>query len=184
MMKPLHNILIAGMLFCLTTSYLSPGTPPPADEVVKQACQEAAVSHKKVLVIFHASWCGWCHKLDTLLNSPECKGFFDKSYVIRHLTILESKDKKDLENPGAQELYDKYASKDSGIPFFLVIDADGKVEADSRIKKDGIAPTSSGDNTGFPSTSAEVAYFMRLLQATTTLTTDQLAVIQGKLTQQ
>ncbi len=181
-MKTLNNILFAGILICLTTSYISPGAPPAANEVVKQACQDAAISHKKVLVIFHASWCGWCHKLDTLLNSPECKGFFDKSYTIRHLTIFESKDKKELENPGAEDLYNKYASKECGIPFFLVIDADGKVAADSRIKKDGIAPTSSGDNTGFPSTSAEVAYFMRLLQATTTLTADQLAVIQEKLT--
>lgn len=157
-------------------------TPPSADEIVKEACAEAKATHKKVLLLFHASWCGWCHKLDTVMNSPECKGFFDRSFVIRYLVVFESAGKKDLENPGAKELYDKYAGgDDQGIPFYLIFDEDGKVIADSRIKADGVAPILKGANTGYPGSDEEIAYFSRLLKATTSLSADEVKIIAAKL---
>jgi len=156
--------------------------PAAANDVVKDACREAAASHKKVLILFHASWCHWCRKLDTLLSSPDCKDLFGQSYAIRHLTVMESQDKKNLENPGAQELYLKYAgSVNQGIPFFLIMNDDGTVVADSRIKPEGAAPGSTGDNMGYPSSKNEVEYFMRVLHETTPLSADQLGVIAGKL---
>jgi hypothetical protein len=78
---------------------------------------------------------------------------------------MESQDKKNLENPGAQELYLKYAgSVNQGIPFFLIMNDDGTVVADSRIKPAGAAPGSTGDNMGYPSSKNEVEYFMRVLR--------------------
>jgi thiol-disulfide isomerase/thioredoxin len=158
-----------------------PATPPTAVEIIKQACAEAAASNKKVMVLFQASWCGWCHKLDTLMASPACKPLFDQSFVVCHLTIAESPDKHNLENPGAEELYDKYANKDSGIPFFLILAADGAVIADSRMKPAGAKPGSSGDNIGYPASKEEVAYFLRVLHETTLLTGNQLKIIKEKL---
>jgi thioredoxin-related protein len=159
-----------------------PGTPAAAGDVVKDACREAAASHKKVLILFHASWCHWCRKLDTLLTSPDCKDLFGQSYVIRHLTVMESPDKKNLENPGAQDLYLKYAgSVNQGIPFFIIMNDEGTVVADSRIKPEGGPAGSTGDNMGYPSSKNEVEYFMRVLHETTTLSADQLGVIAGKL---
>ncbi len=67
---------------------------PSADIVLKEARAKAAKENKKLMVIFHASWRIWCHKMDTSLNDPFVKAFFDKNYVITHLTIDESKDKK------------------------------------------------------------------------------------------
>ncbi|HEV2478157.1 MAG TPA: thioredoxin family protein [Puia sp.] len=157
-------------------------TPPSADEVVRQACAEAAATHKKVMVIFHASWCTWCHKLDTMMASAECKPLFDQSFVICHLDIAESPDKRDLENPGAEELYAKYANQNCGIPFFLIMNADGTVIADSRIKAHGVAPTSSGDNIGYPGSRSEMEYYLRTLRATTSLTPAQLKIIKEKFT--
>jgi thioredoxin-related protein len=187
-MKRIHLMLLAGVA-CFFMSTIStraggataafnrrvispdPGAraaandPAAANDVVKDACREAAVSHKKVLILFHASWCHWCRKLDTLLTSPDCKDLFGQSYVIRHLTVMESQDKKNLENPGAQELYLKYAgSVNQGIPFFLIMNDDGTVVADSRIKPAGAAPGSTGDNMGYPSSKNEVEYFMRVLR--------------------
>ena len=166
----------------ITPSSAAAATPPSAQEVVKQACAEAAASHKKVMVIFHASWCGWCHKLDTMMASPECKPLFDQSFVICHLDIAESPDKRDLENPGAEELYAKYANENCGIPFFLIMNADGAVIADSRIKSHGIAPNSSGDNIGYPGSRPEMEYYLRTLRETTSLTPAQLKIIKEKFT--
>ena len=156
-------------------------TPPAAAEIVKEACTEAAATHKKVMILFHASWCVWCHKLDTMMAKPECKPLFDQCYVIRHLTIAETPNKKNEENPGAEDLYDKYADKNSGIPFFLIMTPDGTVIADSRIKPPGTKPGSSGDNIGYPSSKKEIEYFMRVLHETTNLTAGQLKTIRSQL---
>jgi thiol-disulfide isomerase/thioredoxin len=160
-----------------------PTTPPSADSVVKQARSQAAAGHKKVMVLFHASWCHWCHRLDTLMASAECKPLFDEYFVSCHLTISETPDKRDQENPGAEALYAKYADQNSGIPFFLIMNPDGTVIADSRIKPSGAAPGSSGDNIGYPSSRNEIDYYLRTLKETTGLTTDQLAVIKKKLSE-
>lgn len=186
-MKKLAIFLLTGTLTLVLSAGTAlapsdPGTPAAAADVVKDACHEAAASHKKALILFHASWCHWCRKLDTLLNSPDCKDLVGQSYVIRHLTVMESRDKTKIENPGAQELYLKYAgSLDQGIPFFLIMNDDGTVVADSRIKPEGAAPGSTGDNLGYPSSKKEVAYFMRVLRETTSLTTKQLTIISGIL---
>ena len=155
--------------------------PPTAEEIIKQACTEATTTHKKVMVLFHASWCTWCHKLDTLMASPECKPLFEQSFVVCHLTIAESPDKRDQENPGAENLYAKYADQNSGIPFFLIMTPDGSVIADSRIKPTGAKPGSSGNNIGYPASKAEVEYYLRTLRETTTLTASQLKIIRDKL---
>ncbi|MBK7374589.1 MAG: hypothetical protein IPJ02_03205 [Chitinophagaceae bacterium] len=55
------------------------------------------------MLIFHASWCGWCHKMDTSLNDISVKRFFDDNFVITHITVLESKGKERLENPGEKK---------------------------------------------------------------------------------
>ena len=77
---------------------------PSAEVIMKEALAEAANTHKNVFIIFHASWCGWCHKMDNAMNDEKLKSFFDNSYVVVHLTIDETRDKKELENPGAAEL--------------------------------------------------------------------------------
>lgn len=157
--------------------------PEPAAAVLKAACAEAAASHKKVFLIFHASWCGWCHRMDSIMQAPVCKPLFDGQYVTTHLVILEGPTKKALENPGALELYTKYAGGDNqGIPFFLIIDKDGTVLQDSRIKPEGAAPGSGGNNTGCPDSDEELTYFVRILHETSSLSPDQLATIRTQFT--
>jgi hypothetical protein len=115
------------------------------------------------------------------MASSECKPLFDQYFVVCHLTIAEAPEKRDQENPGAQEIYDKYADKNSGIPFILIMTPDGIVIADSRIKPEGAKPGSSGDNIGYPSNKTEIEYYLRTLRETTTLTASQLKVIRDKL---
>jgi thiol-disulfide isomerase/thioredoxin len=145
-----------------------------ADEIMKEAFQTANKENKKVFIMFHASWCGWCHKMDSSMNDKTCKKFFDDNFVIRHLDVDEFKeDKKALQNPGANELRTQYHGDSVGIPFWLIFDKDGKLLADSKLRPDGAGFDANGDNVGCPSDEKEVAYFIKLLKATTALTPDQ-----------
>lgn len=154
-------------------------TPASASDVLKEAYQQAANQKKNVFVMFHASWCGWCHKMDKSMNDPACKRFFDDNYVIRHLVVDESKDKKNLENPGAAEMKIKYNGDGQGIPFWLVFDKQGNLLADSKVRKEGDGPD-KGDNVGCPASEKEVDYFLEVLIKTSSITKEQQAVIKKR----
>src|SRR6188474_2857965 len=126
--------LLSALLFVSITSVFAQKAPMSAEEIMKEAFTSAKKQNKKVLVMFHASWCGWCHKMDTSLSDAAVKKFFDDNFVIRHLVIAESDEKKNLENPGGQEMLEKYEGKDQGIPFWLIFDQHEKLLADSRMK--------------------------------------------------
>jgi thioredoxin-related protein len=149
---------------------------PSANDIMKQALAQAGKEHKNVLIMFHASWCGWCHRMDSSLNDPVCKKFFDDNFVITHLVVDESKDKQNLENPGANEMRTKYHGDGVGIPFWLIFDKDGKLLADSKIRKNGESEA-AGNNIGCPANEDEVAYFVELLKKSTRLNADQLDII-------
>lgn len=150
-----------------------------AEEIMTEAKSVAAKEGKKVFIIFHASWCVWCHKMDTSMNDPSCKKFFDDNFVVRHLVVDESKDKKHLENAGADLLKEKYNGGGQGIPFWLIFDAQGNLLTDSKSRKEGEGPA-EGYNTGCPATETEVAYFISVLSKYTNLNKDQLEVIRKR----
>ena len=145
---------------------------PTADAILKDARAKAAKENKNVMVIFHASWCGWCHKMDASLNDPSVKDFFDKNYVITHLVINESKDKKNLENPGAEELNKKWGGADQGIPFWVIMDKNGKILADCQKKP--------GENVGCPAAAEEVEHFVTVLKKTSSITNEQVAAVEKR----
>lgn len=139
---------------------------PSAEAVLSEARKVAAADKKKVLLLFHASWCGWCKKLEKALDEPEIKPLFQKNYVIRWLTVYESENKKALENPGAEDLMKQYKGNDQGIPYFMVFDAKGKMVADSQ--------KSPGENIGCPAEPDEIAYFVGVLRKTGQFTDGEL----------
>ena len=157
--------------------------PLPASEIMREAMQTAAKEKKNVFIIFHASWCGWCHKMDTAINDKTCKDFFYKNYVIRHLVVDESRDKKNLENPGANDLRSKYHGDNEGIPFWLIFDKDGHLLADSQIRPNGASTDTKGENVGCPATENEVAYFIGVLKKTSQITEGEQAAIQKRFRQ-
>jgi hypothetical protein len=62
------------------------------------------------------------------------------------------------------------------------METDGSVIADSRIKRHGAAPGSTGDNIGYPGSKTEIEYYLRTLRETTSLTPAQLKIIKERLT--
>jgi thiol-disulfide isomerase/thioredoxin len=150
-----------------------------ADEIMKEASEKAAKENKKVFVMFHASWCGWCHRMDASMNDEDVKKYFDDNFVVRHFVVDEAADKKDLETPGANEIRTKYHGDGQGIPFWLVFDSKGNMLADSKMRKEGEGPE-KGQNTGCPAAEAEVAHFIEVLKKTTKLNKDQLEKISKR----
>jgi len=165
-------LLFCSFLLLSALKGMAQPAPSSADAIMTGAYQQAIIENKKVFVMFHASWCGWCHKMDNSMNDPACKKFFDDHFVIRYLVVDESKDKKNLENPGAAELRTKYHGDGVGIPFWLVFDKDGKLISDSKIRKEGEGPE-QGYNTGCPASEKEVDFFIDLLKKNTMLTESQ-----------
>lgn len=163
--------------FVFTNAYAQSKTKS-SDEVMREAKIEALKTHKNIFIIFHASWCVWCHRMDTAMNDETIKSFFDKNYVIKHLTVDESKDKKDLENPGAAALRTKYHGDQQGIPYWLILDENANLLADSRLYDENGKVI--GNNVGCPTRPDEVAYFIQVLKKTSSLDKPQLQLIKDR----
>jgi thioredoxin-related protein len=176
-MKKLITIII---LAILAPAMFAQSTPESASAVLNKAVAKAAKENKNVMIVFHASWCGWCKKFEASVNDPLCKDFFNKNFVIEYLTILERDEKtKKLENPGAEDLFNKTAGKDQGIPFFLIYDKTGKLVGDSRMKtiKNGAEILS---NMGCPTSNEEVAAFIQTLKKVTTVSDREAGAISER----
>lgn len=178
-MKP-YSVLFVLLSFFLVKQLVAQQSPKRANEVLEEAYRKAATGNKNVLVMFHASWCGWCHKMDSSMNDNSVRELFNNNYVITHLTVYESKDKKNLENPGALELLGRYKGNDLGIPYWIIFDKNGTWLSDSQIRQDGADYNVRGENVGCPASREEVNHFLKVLAKTSSLNTSQLSVIEKR----
>lgn len=163
-----------------TSSSLPTATVPSAAAVMEAAQQKAAATGRNVMVIFHASWCGWCKKMDASIQDPSCKEFFEKNYVIEHLTVKETGANVALENPGAEAMLNQYGGGESGIPYWLIFSADGKLLADSKFHSDAPSNSSNGQNMGCPAQPLEVDYFISVLKKTSKMNDADAAAIRAR----
>lgn len=142
--------------------------PAPAKDVLSRAIAAARTSGKGVLVGFHASWCGYCRKLEGTLADPAVKKVLDRRFVTTWLTILERPASQALENPGGRELFAEWSGGQTGIPFLATLDSQGRLVSTSlRTAKDGEV-----FNIGLPAREPEVDHFVSMLRDASPSMTD------------
>jgi thioredoxin-related protein len=173
-MKTLFSLLLS---FVIIGSTIAQSQPDPAEKILKETIKQAKKEHKKVFIMFHASWCGWCKKMDKSMNDEACKTLFEKNYVINHIVVLESKEKENLNNPGSMDMMKLYKGDKGGIPFWLIFDENGKLLTDSKSRAEGVLLDDSGNNIGCPSTDKEIADFIFKLKKTSKLKDAELEII-------
>lgn len=171
------KLLLTALLFFSVSVSFSQEVMPSAESVLNQSYAQAAKENKKVLLIFHASWCGWCKKMTASLNDVSCKKMFDDHYVTVYLDVLEHKGDESKENPGGLDVLKKYQAVDAGLPFWLILDDKGSTLATSAMPPAGATTAKPTDNVGCPAEANEVEYFVKLLKQTSNLTDNDLAVI-------
>ena len=85
---------------------------------VADAIVVAVKEHKRILLQFGANWCGWCHRLHNLFESD--KSISDElktDYVVALIDVNKGHNR---------DLVAKYGAEQYGLPFLVVLDADGK----------------------------------------------------------
>ena len=122
--------------------------------------------------MFHASWCGWCKKMDRNMKLRNTITLFNNNYVIEHITVLESNTNKKFENPGGEDFLNKNGGKDEGLPFWIILDAEGNQLTNSKNDK--------SENLGCPATLKEVNSFIGKLKATSKLNDLELEIIKNE----
>lgn len=128
-----------------------------ATEILNKATAQAKVENKNVFLIFHASWCGWCKKMEKNMEDPLVKEYFDKNYIKAFVTVEEHGEKAKLNTPGGDALVEKLGGKNQGLPFWVILDEKGNVLKDSKL---------NGENVGGPSSEKEVEFLISTLEPT------------------
>ncbi len=163
------TVFFLPILVILITFY-SPaqgGKPDSGQNILKEAVAEAWSTKKNVFLIFNASWCEWCKRLDTVLENPEIKPIIDKNYVIAKLDVQERGEKiQAYENPGGKEILKKFGGANSGIPFYVFLNKKGKMIANSNVMP-------KNQNIGYPGSKEEITAFIMLLKQTAPRMTDK-----------
>jgi thioredoxin-related protein len=148
-MRRLLLLLPYALLFTVATLMRAQaGTPAPAEGVLDTALKEASLSKKNVFLVFHATWCSWCKRLDAALEEPEVKKIMDDYYVIVHLDVMERGEKaQTVENPGGKDLMKTKLADSNVMP--------------------------GNTNIGFPGSKEEIAAFDGILRLTAPRMTEQ-----------
>ena len=156
-----RKVMVVSALICFSLSLISAqdSKPQQADKILNAAYKEAKTSDRNVFLIFHASWCSWCKRLEKAIQSDELKKILEDNFVITHLDVLERGDKiTTLENPGGKEIMAKLGGEKSGLPFYVWLDANGEKLANSNVM-------SENSNIGYPGSAEEIEAFGKLLKS-------------------
>lgn len=123
------NVLCA---IALAAASMAQGADPIADRLrqmypanadakkeIAAAVQEAAKEHKRVLLVFGATWCFDCFALDYRFHQPAVQPVLDKNYRVVHVDIGQHDKNLDI----AQ----RYKTPIEAVPALAVLDGNGKL---------------------------------------------------------
>jgi thiol:disulfide interchange protein len=95
--------------------------PEAAQADLAAALQEAAASHRRVLVDFGGNWCTDCHVLDLYFHDDANRPILEAGYVLVHVNIGQFLDR----NVDIAARYKIPLTK--GVPALAVLDSDGSL---------------------------------------------------------
>jgi thioredoxin-related protein len=86
---------------------------------ITDALATAQTGHKRVLLMFGANWCGWCHRLHTLFGTDkEINDTLKADFVLVLIDVNKGHNKA---------VNDKYGNPiQHGLPVLVVLDTDGR----------------------------------------------------------
>lgn len=151
-------VLASSLLGAPALAGATAARPSSTEEVLATAAKAARAGKRNILVLFHASWCRWCRKLEAILAAPGVAEIVAKHYERAELTVYERGEKQAAENEGAEQLLEALAGENAGLPFAAVLD---------RKSRKPIATSNAsgpGTNVGFPSKADEIDHFVGMLR--------------------
>ena len=135
-----------------------------AEAVLSEVLARASSENKRVFLDFGAPWCGWCRRLDAFLARPEIAAALADDFVLAKVDIERMTHGSDV--------LERYRTKDGGIPWYVVLDGEGKPR--------GTADASFG-NIGYPFEPHEIDAFVKLLESQGTLEPAQVETVRKGL---
>jgi thioredoxin-related protein len=100
-------------------------TKADGEKQIADALKIASRDNKRLLLMFGANWCPWCHKLHELFRTDDAvRRYLDDHFLLVMVDIGEKKGE-----PLNQDVVGKYSIpvKEYGYPCLAVLDSRGKV---------------------------------------------------------
>jgi thiol-disulfide isomerase/thioredoxin len=136
---------------------------PTADSRLKAAEATAHIQQKNVLLLFGASWCSSCHRLQSFLADPVIAPIFDRYFV--KLVVIHGEhpsDTRHQDTPGAEQLLDSLHDTNTTLPLMVVLSSNGKIIVDS--VRPNYGPRNVYANIGYPEGRYSVEWFFEMLR--------------------
>lgn len=147
--------------------------PAPARDEFQRQVGLAAGEGKRLFLLFYASWCGYCRLFDRLLSDPQAAPIIYREFKVFPMRAMERTDAlKARQIVGSDDMYRRFATPTSGLPFYVVFDGAGEPVVSS------LAPD-SGVNIGFPVAKRDLDRFEKIIhQGAPKITAAELATLR------